>query len=235
MAEESQWLLLPDPKYNQCWPSVSSATHTSPRAQIFPHAGLSIKIHRLFSDAQTTWLIPPQMLRFAFCRAADVVSLSWPILSPTQPYDISINKNCMYLRCTTGWCDPCICWGMITTVKFMNTSITSHSYHLSSLMLNAKMFSAILSVPPPPCPAHTSSLWTESFLWRTFRTWWALKWHWDSLILRWEGKERHLIHGLVDAWVNGFFNPSLSSLISSRSRRPDGMTLLTPPILMLCS
>lgn len=121
-------------------------------------------------------------------------------------------KIAHYLRYTTWWFDVCIYCEMITTIKLMITSITSHSY-LSWLMLNIKMFSTVLSIPPPILLCFYFFPLNRVISMKKVRTCWTFKWHCDSFILRW-GTQRHSIHGLVDAWVNGFFNPGLSSPIS---------------------
>ena len=40
------------------------------------------------------------------------------------------DKNCIYLRFTTWWFDICIYCEMLTIIKLINSSITSHSYFL---------------------------------------------------------------------------------------------------------
>ena len=46
----------------------------------------------------------------------------------------SANKNGVYGRGTTGWCDKCVRYEVVTTTKLVNVPITSSTYVFSRYM-----------------------------------------------------------------------------------------------------
>ena len=47
---------------------------------------------------------------------------------PKLYWDIIDIQQCVSLRCTIWWFDICICCEMLTTIRLINTFITSHNY-----------------------------------------------------------------------------------------------------------